>query len=117
VTLTSDARTEVEAMRWILTRRAALCLAIGALTSIGLLRYYSYMTKTQAEEREKMAKMYGEAGKGGQPSGSNSNRNNQDDGPGSGSNGGGAAVGQGMGEAEEQLLVSESGGRGYVSLG
>ncbi|KAF2491334.1 hypothetical protein BU16DRAFT_420340, partial [Lophium mytilinum] len=53
VALNSDARSEVEGLRWVLTRRAAIAIGISAALILGTLRYSSYMTKTQAAERKK----------------------------------------------------------------
>ncbi|OCK79556.1 hypothetical protein K432DRAFT_63956 [Lepidopterella palustris CBS 459.81] len=56
VALNSDARSEVEGLRWVLTRRAAIAIGISAIMILATLRYYNYMTKTQAEERKKAKK-------------------------------------------------------------
>ncbi|KAF2097070.1 hypothetical protein NA57DRAFT_14725, partial [Rhizodiscina lignyota] len=58
VTLNSDARSDVESMRWVLTRRAALALVIVALAVLGTLRYTAYMTQMQEEERKKLAQSH-----------------------------------------------------------
>ncbi|KAL1960035.1 hypothetical protein VTO42DRAFT_207 [Malbranchea cinnamomea] len=42
VSLHSDGRSEVESLRWILTRRAAIAIATSAFMIILALRYYSY---------------------------------------------------------------------------
>lgn len=104
MTLNSDARSDVESMRWVLTRRAALALVIVALSVLGTLRYTAYMTQTQEEERKKVLQANGGEGKDGNPGSSPS-------GAAGGSPGHDAA--KGMAEAE----LVESGGRGYVSLG
>ncbi|KAF2811917.1 uncharacterized protein BDZ99DRAFT_560544 [Mytilinidion resinicola] len=54
VALNSDARSEVEGLRWVLTRRAAIAIGISAALILGTLRYSSYMTKTQEAERKKL---------------------------------------------------------------
>lgn len=56
VALNSDARSEVESMRWILTRRAAGALAITAIMVLGALQYSKYMERMQERERKKHAK-------------------------------------------------------------
>ncbi|KAF2419999.1 hypothetical protein EJ08DRAFT_598660 [Tothia fuscella] len=53
VVLNSDARTEVEGVRWVLTRRAASALAVGVIMVLATLNYSRYMTATQAKERKK----------------------------------------------------------------
>ena len=62
--LNSDARTEVEGMRWVLTRRAATAVIIVAIMVLATLRYSTYMTQTQKEERNKMAREKAEKGEG-----------------------------------------------------
>ncbi|KAK5014957.1 hypothetical protein LTR60_003104, partial [Cryomyces antarcticus] len=54
VALNSDSRSEVEGLRWILTRRAIAAIAIAAFMIIGSLRYASYMQHTQEIERKRM---------------------------------------------------------------
>jgi hypothetical protein len=53
VALNSDARTEVEGVRWVLTRRAASALAVAVIMVLFTLNYSRYMTATQAKERKK----------------------------------------------------------------
>ncbi|KAF2734878.1 hypothetical protein EJ04DRAFT_436213 [Polyplosphaeria fusca] len=52
VALTSDARSEVEGMRWILTRRAAIALGIMAIMLFGALRYSASLMHVQQEEKK-----------------------------------------------------------------
>ncbi|KAK7549795.1 hypothetical protein IWX92DRAFT_145019 [Phyllosticta citricarpa] len=54
VALNSDARSEVEGLRWIITRRAVTALVIVAAAILATLRYSSYMTHTQAADRSAM---------------------------------------------------------------
>ena len=54
--LNSDARSEVEGLRWVLTRRAAIAIAISAVMILSTLKYNSYMTKTQDHERKNASK-------------------------------------------------------------
>jgi hypothetical protein len=56
VALNSDARSEVEGLRWVLTRRAAIAIAISAVMILSTLKYNSYMTKTQDHERKNASK-------------------------------------------------------------
>ena len=111
VTLNSDARSEVEGTRWLLTRRAALALIIVVVSVLGTLRYSVYMTQMQAEERKKVEQTNGESGTDGQSRGSGGGPS------GAGGSSPGPGIGSVTGEAEESLLASESRGRGYVSLG
>ncbi|KAF2471252.1 uncharacterized protein BDR25DRAFT_285703 [Lindgomyces ingoldianus] len=53
VALNSDARSEVEGLRWVLTRRAAIAIGVSALMLFAVLRYSSYVTHAQSEERKK----------------------------------------------------------------
>ncbi|KAI5290449.1 hypothetical protein KEM54_001511 [Ascosphaera aggregata] len=60
VSLNSDGKSEVEGLRWILTRRAALAIGISAFMSIIALRYHSYKN-AQREKKKEKAKLYVEA--------------------------------------------------------
>lgn len=42
VALNSDSKSEVEGLRWVLTRRAAMAIATMAVLILGSLRYSSY---------------------------------------------------------------------------
>ncbi|KAK8160362.1 hypothetical protein BKA80DRAFT_237605 [Phyllosticta citrichinensis] len=55
VALNSDARSEVEGLRWIITRRAVTALVIVAAAILATLRYSSYMTHTQAADRSALS--------------------------------------------------------------
>ncbi|KAF2204359.1 hypothetical protein GQ43DRAFT_446785 [Delitschia confertaspora ATCC 74209] len=57
VALNSDARSEIEGLRWVLTRRAAIAIGVSALMLFAMLRYSSYVTRTQAEEKKKAKKI------------------------------------------------------------
>ncbi|KAF2084344.1 hypothetical protein K490DRAFT_16572, partial [Saccharata proteae CBS 121410] len=52
VALNSDARSEVEGLRWVLTRRAVTAIVIAAMSILATLNYSSYMTRTQEQERK-----------------------------------------------------------------
>jgi hypothetical protein len=52
VALNSDAKTEVEGVRWVLTRRAATALGISVLMILATLNYARYMSATQDKERK-----------------------------------------------------------------
>ncbi|KAI5305952.1 Serine/threonine-protein phosphatase 2A activator 2 [Ascosphaera pollenicola] len=60
VSLHSDGKSEVEGLRWILTRRAALAIAISAFMSIIALRYHSYRNARMEKEKQE-AKLHAEA--------------------------------------------------------
>lgn len=53
VELNSDARSEVEGLRWILTRRAATAIGISAFILFTLLRYMSYANHQSQEQKKK----------------------------------------------------------------
>ena len=53
VELNSDARSEVEGLRWILTRRAATAIGISAFILFTLLRYMSYANHHSQEQKKK----------------------------------------------------------------
>ena len=52
VALNSDSKSEVEGLRWVLTRRAALAIAGFAVFVLGALRYSSYQTHIKEKERQ-----------------------------------------------------------------
>jgi hypothetical protein len=53
VALNSDARSEVEGVRWVLTRRAAITVGVSAFMLFVALRYTSYVQHQQLEERKR----------------------------------------------------------------
>jgi len=108
VALNSDARSEVEGLRWILTRRAAAAIIIAALMVLSALRYSVYMSQVQKQEREAMK------GKGKKAQVSIATQTEGgDQGLGRGLDSGIAGLSRAEGVGEEGLLVSEGG----VSLG
>lgn len=56
VELNSDARSEIEGLRWILTRRAAIALGISAFILFTMLRYMSYAQTHSQEQKKKDGK-------------------------------------------------------------
>ncbi|KAI9657928.1 MAG: hypothetical protein M1821_002585 [Bathelium mastoideum] len=58
VALNSDSRSEVEGLRWVLTRRAGMTIAISAVM---ILAGASYISRLEAEERERKKKKKDEA--------------------------------------------------------
>ena len=124
VALNSDSKSEVEGLRWVLTRRAAMAIATMALLILGSLRYGSYkIHEAEMEQRKReMDKSHGSSSTG---SGSWGGR---DGGGGVGSGGEGMSftvqsrdVGtQAGGEGREDKGVGGSEkpeNVGYVSLG
>lgn len=51
--MNSDARSEVEGLRWVLTRRAAISVAVSAFMLFVALRYSSYVAHQQSEEKKR----------------------------------------------------------------
>ncbi|EAW08708.1 uncharacterized protein ACLA_096410 [Aspergillus clavatus NRRL 1] len=55
VSLNSDGKSEIEGLRWILTRRAAMAIATSAFMIIIFLKYYSVRKAQEAAEKKKEA--------------------------------------------------------------
>ncbi|KAF7597311.1 hypothetical protein BBP40_006251 [Aspergillus hancockii] len=55
VSLNSDGKSEIEGLRWILTRRAALAIATSAFMIISFLKFYSSRKAQDAAEKKKEA--------------------------------------------------------------
>lgn len=53
VDLNSEARSDVESLRWVLTRRAALAIGAAATMVLSFLQYYSVKSREQAEIEKK----------------------------------------------------------------
>lgn len=53
VDLNSEAKSEVEGLRWVLTRRAAFAILAGAAMVLSFLQYYSVKSREQAEIEKK----------------------------------------------------------------
>lgn len=56
IALNSDAKSDVEGVRWVLTRRAAAALGIAVVMILSALNYSRYMTHTQEKDRAKFAR-------------------------------------------------------------
>ncbi|OIW33491.1 hypothetical protein CONLIGDRAFT_628396 [Coniochaeta ligniaria NRRL 30616] len=56
VMLNSDARSEVEGLRWVLIRRSVLGIVFMAFLIFSSLRYGSYVSHERAKEKERLAK-------------------------------------------------------------
>lgn len=54
--LNSDARSEVEGLRWVLIRRSVLGILFMAVLIFSSLRYASYISHERAKEKEQQAK-------------------------------------------------------------
>ncbi|KAL8771276.1 MAG: hypothetical protein Q9209_003181 [Squamulea sp. 1 TL-2023] len=52
VRLNSDSKSEVEGLRWVLTRRAALAIGCMAVLILGSLRYITYKMHVRDQERQ-----------------------------------------------------------------
>lgn len=55
VSLNSDGKSEIEGLRWILTRRAAFAIAASAFMIISFLKFYSSRKAQDAAEKKKKA--------------------------------------------------------------
>lgn len=53
IALNSDARSEIEGLRWVLTRRAAIAIGVSAFMLFCMLRYSSYKAHHEAEAKQK----------------------------------------------------------------
>jgi hypothetical protein len=56
VELNSDARSEIEGVRWVLIRRSVLGIILMAVITFATLRYASYLSHERAREAERKAK-------------------------------------------------------------
>ena len=56
ITLTSDAKSEIEGLRWVLIRRSVLGIIFMAVLMFGSLRYGSYVTHEKEREAERIAR-------------------------------------------------------------
>jgi hypothetical protein len=78
VALNSDARSEVEGLRWVLTRRAAIAVGISAFMLFALLRYSSYVAHAKAEAEKKSNGNGSSGGDGSNPTPRNSNSSDKE---------------------------------------
>ena len=106
VALNSDSKGEVEGLRWVLTRRAAMAIAGMAILILASLRYTTYMIHLQDEERKRMER--------------ETNNGKTNSGTGAGTGGGAAyttpsrEMGTQTGEGGTELAAVNT---SYVSLG
>lgn len=109
VALNSDSKSEVEGLRWVLTRRAAMAIATMALLILGSLRYGSWKIHEQEMEqrRAEMGKSRGSSTSSGGSGGVSYTVQSRDMGTQAGGEGGKDA---GVGSEKAENV-------GYVSLG
>lgn len=55
--LNSDSKSEVEGLRWVLTRRSVLAIVVMALMVLSSLRYNSYIAHEQEMEQKRREKL------------------------------------------------------------
>ena len=109
VALNSESKSEVEGLRWLITRRAVLAIVCMAGMVLGALRVASWRREAREVELKKVAAATG-----------------KDSGSGGGAGGGGSSGGihtvpsREMGTQTEEVMmrsVEEGSGPSYVSLG
>lgn len=110
VVLGSDSKSQVEGLRWVLTRRAAMAIGLMAVLILGSLRYGSYkMHERESEARKKEASSQGLNTGAGTGSASGS--------AGSGFTVPSREMGTQTGAEEKGSIGDKSENVGYVSLG
>jgi hypothetical protein len=113
VNLQADSKSDVEGVRWVLTRRVILTLGIIVMMVVSSLKLYSNSVHEKEQEKRRRSKMRNaqsqtdddRGGRGGNGSGNNNHNHNHNNGGG----GNGSPVGG--------LLVSEGDNPAFVSLG
>lgn len=103
VNLQADSKSDVEGVRWVLTRRVILTLGIIVMMVVSSLKLYSNSVHEKEQERKRRSKMRN----------AQSQTDNDDRGRGGNGNGGGNGSGSPVGG----LLVSEGDNPAFVSLG
>ena len=56
IDLTSDAKSEIEGVRWVLIRRSVLGIIFMAILTLGTLRYATYVSHERQREAERLAR-------------------------------------------------------------
>jgi uncharacterized membrane protein YukC len=56
ILLSSDSKSEIELVRWILIRRSAVGLVFLAILTLGMIRYATYLTQQKKKEAERRKK-------------------------------------------------------------
>ncbi|KAM0710875.1 hypothetical protein Q7P35_001613 [Cladosporium inversicolor] len=102
VNLQADSKSDVEGVRWVLTRRVILTLGIIVMMVVSSLKLYSNSVHEKEQERKRRSKMRNAQ-----------SQTDNDRGSGRGGNGNGNGGGNGPGG----LLVSEGDNPAFVSLG
>ena len=54
--MNSDAKSDIEEVRWVLIRRSALGILFMAILTLGSLRYANYRRHEKAKEKERLLK-------------------------------------------------------------
>lgn len=54
--LNSDAKSDIEGLRWVLIRRSVLGIIIMAVLTLGSLRYATYLSHQRQKEAEQRAR-------------------------------------------------------------
>ncbi|PHH60666.1 hypothetical protein CDD81_1352 [Ophiocordyceps australis] len=57
ILLSSDSRSEIEGVRWVLIRRSVLGIIFMAILTLGTLRYTSYVSQQHKEEAERLRRL------------------------------------------------------------
>jgi heme exporter protein D len=115
VNLQADSKSDVEGVRWVLTRRVILTLGIIVMMVVSSLKLYSNSVHEKEQEKRRRSKMRNaqsqtdddRGGRGGNGNGNNNHNHNHNN-----NNGGG-----GNGSPVGGLLVSEGDNPAFVSLG
>lgn len=97
VALNSDSRSDVEGVRWIITKRAIAALATCVFMVLGSIKYASSMQQWQEEDRKRFAALGAQGAQGG------------------GGDGGRKRSEENMGAGE--IFVQQGDNPAYVSLG
>jgi hypothetical protein len=56
VTLTSDAKSEIEGLRWVLIRRSVLGILFMAVLTLGTIRYATFVNHEKQKEADQKAR-------------------------------------------------------------
>ncbi|ROT38525.1 hypothetical protein SODALDRAFT_311339 [Sodiomyces alkalinus F11] len=56
ISLSSDAKSEIEGLRWVLIRRSVIGILFMAVLTLGALRYGTYLSQEQKKEAERLRK-------------------------------------------------------------
>lgn len=107
VNLQSDSKSDVEGVRWVLTRRVILTLGIIVMMVVSSLKLYSNSVHDKELERKRRSKAKAQA----QAEQNDRGRGGDNGGPNGNGNGGGSSGGGGV------MLVSEGDNPAFVSLG